>query len=59
MNETDRKEKQTYLRTEIMEKIGSLTTGQEVFAKVESKDFKAKPTDLAITIEFKNMSPKP
>jgi hypothetical protein len=58
MNETDRKEKQTYLRTEIMEKIGNLTTGQEVFAKVESKDFKAKPTYLAITIEFKNMSPK-
>ena len=59
MSDTERKEKQAYLRTEIMDAVGNLTTGQSVFGKVESKDFKAKPTELAITIEFKNMTSKP
>ena len=54
MDNSDRKEKQAYLRTEIMQATGNLTTGQEVFKKVESKDFKAKPTEISITIEFKN-----
>jgi hypothetical protein len=59
MGDNERTEKQAYLRKEIMMATGNLTTGQEVFAKVESKDFKAKPTEISITIEFKNMTSKP
>jgi hypothetical protein len=59
MGDNERAEKQAYLRKEIMMATGNLITGQEVFAKVESKDFKAKPTEISITIEFKNMTSKP
>ena len=56
MEDDDRTKKQQYLRHEIIEATGELITGQDVFKKFETKDFKAKNSNIPVIVEFKNTS---